>query len=137
MRHLLLAAGLSLAAPLGTAPASAEGPGVVLSYTSHVQELDRGHVVVVLCNATADPERPGEDVALATVVTCTVSDGTNVERGNQGMPGSEAVAPVVINVVTEQVEVCLWGEAAFARVTANALAFPTATRPCEYLRLPA
>ena len=137
MRHVLLAAGLVLAVPPGTTPAVAEEAGVRVTYEPRVVSLNSGYLVAVLCNATADPGRL-EQVALATVVTCTVNDETIERRGNQGMPGPEAFAEVPGSFAGEaEVTVCVSGQAVFADLSTRHLVFVATPVPvCSPLQLP-
>lgn len=130
MRHLLLAAGMMLTAAIGAVPASAEPPGVLLSYdVLAVVPFDSGYLVAVSCNASADPGKT-EDVPLGTVVSCTLRDQRTSVSGNQGMPGREAFV-VVHATFSQEVEVCLSGQAAFADVSSSNLTLVEAGPVCH------
>jgi hypothetical protein len=129
MRRILLASGLSLVLTTGLGSAEASGPQVLLDYDYELVPFDSGYQLVVICGATADPEG-FEDVAIATVVDCTV-DGI---RRNQAMPGREALIAVNTTVPAgRSVEICLSWQAAFINVASNDVAVPTAGPQCETL----
>lgn len=108
MRLLAFGAATILAGlPVGAAHADSN-PGVLLNRDITVVPLDYGHIIQVVCNATADPGTT-QQVPVATAVSCSL--GGVVE--SQAQPGSEAIVSHQ-TAATGPVEFCIWGEAGFA-----------------------
>lgn len=131
MRRLLAAAGAAtILASLTVTSAHAEPAGVILSWETQVIPLDYGHLVIVICNASADPGEFG-DVATATSVTCSL-DGASRTQAN---PGHEAITPNFGATLGETAEFCISGEAVFVHAVTGALQTPTAGPVCETIDL--
>ena len=109
-------------------PAHADTPsGVLLTYEYHSVPLDYGYVVVVACNASADPG-DYEDIPVATEVSCSLGTATS----RQALPGREAVTTIT-SAVLGPITLCLSGEAAFINATTRRVEVAASGPECTTL----